>query len=422
MTLKKLAVLCITVGMGLSAYAQRQLPQAFEMALDRQIIKEAATSSYHPVFGYQGQLPKVALGKLAPVTPFDSPVLRLSNRSVQIAPLVAPATQDQTAQAFLAFKDMSPAQTVQAFYLWRLANPLKPLTRGAFPRFLNKTARNLYEQTVLVASQNKQLTHVADLPNLLLLRTWLNPDVIPLSYAQLDARTATYPKHVMLDEDGFPVKTKDSGYATVLDSYLMLSNPQQMRGFNNAKGYTPFTLTKEEHKAADRLLAKRLAGEKLPANPTERDLIELAYNRLETHTVKYSQIKEAGHNYQAYPNYKDTQLYRLIKEKIKDKNDIESLDTNHLIVLDAVMGGVNPTNYADVSRAVRSLIYVWQFSQSSAAHRRHIQILQENLKVVFSSFLKSREQRTFPPTQPIEDAQQEVTEHLVWWVLTQSHL
>ena len=69
-----------------------------------------------------------------------------------------------------------------------------------------------------------------EIPNYLFLNRMVNHHT-PTSYAQLYELTPFYPKHVTLNDNGFPVKkandkhfsTVDDNYARILDNYLILT-------------------------------------------------------------------------------------------------------------------------------------------------------------------------------------------------------
>ena len=424
MIVKKLAALFIILGFGLSVWAQPEIdfvPKVLNAsALGRQVAAETLSklpAVYHPVFGY---IPLENVSQATKTVYAVSEQLPTeSDDFIQVAPILHPALEKAP---FIASFDEGiyigheHNKLAQAVYLWRLAHPHKLLRENPylFEMAREVVKRNLPSGGVFIIGFDEGMDGTWELPNYLFLKRMLGT-VTPTSYAKLYEITPFYPKHVTLNDYGFPVKTAqeesnglpfqtvDDAYANMLDNYLMLSNPNEMGAFNNAGRYTPFVLTKEEHAAADKLLQLRRQGEKLPANPTERDLLELAYNRLETHTVPYTQIALVSDLYKAYPNYKNTRLYRAIKGKIRGQFPVESydhgyaqlenMDMAHLIVLDAVMGGVEPDNLSDVRRALDAFEKLCaDIHPKNEQAIAHLLILQQNLRLVFDPLIRFNEQ------------------------------
>ncbi len=396
----------ISVGLAVSQPAQAQSRKQLIKQLERSLARQTFTPSksvYHPVFGYVYAQSVPVLGhnsSLVPalggglVTPF------LEAHSVQVAPIKSPLMKGQVAQEFVPFDFLLPNQLAQAFYLWRLGHSqAEALPNTDYQAFIDR-AQEVYDYHISYQTYYGGMNEVVELPNLLFLKRLADPAFIPFSYAGLVSLVDEYPKHVTLGSHGFPVHTPQADFADLLDIYLLLSNPQEMGAFNNAGFYTPFTLTPQEHEAAGNLLALYKHRACVPAQPTVRQVIEIAYNRLETHTVKYSQIKNAGLSYQAYPNYKNTQLYRTIKGMLKNqtphilresdgKQTLGNEDITHLIVLDAVMGGVNTEDLFEVIRAFEAFEAlcgaIHPLEKTAIAHAR---ILQQNLRTVFYRFLQ----------------------------------
>ena len=410
MNLKKIIVTLLVTLVMFPAQAQKSknLANAVDAAVSRQVAKQVpgkvianrtGTYFYHPVFGY---VPSTKI-------PYGYPTLYFAawetlptqdDDFIQRAPLFEHQADPIHVGARAAFElgeDIDFQTITHAAYLWRVAHPGKSLQDNPY----------LYDwaKLHLKQHQNEQVLGeriMWEFPNYVLLKRMMSPHFTPTSYAQLYELTPVYPKHITLNAGGFPVKTADDDYANILDTYLMLSNPQETSQYNTYGKYTPLILTQEEHAAADKLLALRAQGEKLPVNPTPRDVLEVAYNRLETHTVPYSQIDiediQSG-IYRAYPNYKNTQLYRTIQGMIKNQIPLESyhqgyytlenVDMTHLIVLDAVMGGVNQQDLTEVRRAISA------FDKLCAnVHPKddpsiwHLIVLQKNLRVVFADLLR----------------------------------
>lgn len=411
MNVKKWVVSLGILYIGLSAHAQNvieKLPQAVGTALNRQaaaqVLSTKLSSIYHPVFGY------ISRGEASCPTQvacaLGGNLVTQSDDFIQVAPILDPTKNTwYTSSAFdeAIYVCHEHNKLTEAVYLWRLAHPHRALRENPFLFELSKKVLEWWSYTEIDASMDIEW----EIPNYLFLNRMVNHHT-PTSYAQLYELTPFYPKHVTLNDYGFPIKTAndelfstvDGNYARILDNYLMLSNPEEMGVFNTAgkNKYTPFILTKEEHAAANKLLALRLQSEKLPENPTPRDLLELAYNRLETHSIPYTQIDEVSRLYQAYPDYRNTQLYRLIKEQINGQYPIESRhngfhilenpDITHLIVLDAVMGGVDLDNLADARRALDAFDKLCaEISPRDEEAITHVTILQKNLRLVFDPLI-----------------------------------
>lgn len=409
MYFKKLVVLVWAAGL-CSAPACAQIKinnfsKALQAAVGRQTALEAAARQavYHPVFGYVRPLPAVAALELKPVSAFElqPPFDLYEARPVQVAPMLQVADEVRRTEAFVRFEWLLPGQLTQAFYLWRLGHTQFPLVRGGYYDFLVQQAQRVYREHMLPG----HLTAVDELPNLLFLKRLADPAFTPLSYAQLLRRTAVYPKHVTLSAYGFPVKTPQADQATLLDTYLMLAHPAAMGTFNNTAewksrrhGYRPFVLTKEEQAAAEKLLELRRQAERLPAKATARDLLALAYNRLETHTIPYTQVDEAGAGYKAYPNYRNTRLYHTIKAQLNGQMPLQvydhghytlyNMDTAHLIVLNAVMGGMDIADLDEAARVLQAFEALCaEIRPSDKPNIDHVSVLQKNLRVVFEPLL-----------------------------------
>lgn len=420
--LKKLSVLCVALCVSTAVYAQKKnlvkgvinvatskVPTTLGAQVERQVARQAGKSSYHPVFGYIPSLLADPRDKGGAITPFIGHLrdFHKHTRLIQVAPLTVPLKNVRTDKNFVVFGQMTLPQLTQATYLWRLAHPESSQDKytDSYPGLM-ALAEDRYTQTIehyfdYVSWDVEGWTDIIELPNLQFLQRLADPNFTPVSYAKLYELTPVYPKHVTLNDYGFPVKTADADYADILDNYLMLSNSREMGAFVNVSQpvgpngkvtYTPFVLTKEEHAFADKLLALRLEREKLPPNPTPRDLLELAYNRLETHCLSYTKINEIySKEYKAYPNYKNTELYRTIKELLKNEDphsyptrkslSARDYDILHLFILDAIMGGVEKDNFVDKNRALIS--YDIFKLTCNAPHdeffESHLRILRDNL-------------------------------------------
>ncbi len=410
MDLKRIFLIVLGVLVAVPSCAQnkvKNLAKALDVAVSRQAAKQLpgkvittrmGSYFYHPVFGY---IPSPNASRIYPNMHFAAKqtLPKDDDALIQRAPFFEHQiykTVIGRKQAFEFGGDIDLVTITQAGYLWRVAHPDKSLKENPY---LYDWAQLHVKQAVEESPFHEERT-LWEFPNYLLLKHLMRDRFTPTSYAQLYELTSVYPKHITLGNYGFPVKTDDDDYANLLDAYLMLSNPQEMGGYNTYGQYTPFILTKEEHAAADKLLALRMAGEQLPQNPTARELLELAYNRLETHTAPYSQIDENAESgiYKAYPGYKNTQLYRTIKGVLKNQIPLESyhqgyytlenVDMTHLIVLDAVMGGVDTQNLMEVRRALSAFEKLCaDVHPKDADAISHLFILRKNLRIVFDELI-----------------------------------
>ncbi len=377
-----------------SAQMERQVARATLGAqLERQLASQI--TQYHPVFGYTLPTKLVLSHNLDLRTPFRSAEMD-PTALIQVKPIL---DKRHIQTAFEMYKELDLPQTTEMAYLWRLANPSKDLAPDLHHAALTRLNNISKHSRDFDFYENK----LENLPNMRFLKMLMDPIETPYSYAELWSTITCYPKHITLNEYGFPVKTKYANYAKELDLYLILSNPKEMGVYNNAGKYTPLVLTEEEHIAADELLALRLREEKIPENPTPRDLLDIAYNRLETHTIPYTEVKldatgrrwSVDADYKAYPNYKNTRLYRTIKGMIETEDPYSysegqdlshnQLDMLHLIVLDAVMGGVETDNLEDVNRAL--IAFSKLCTSVPQDQQAHVSVLKTNLKVVFEDLM-----------------------------------
>ncbi len=409
--MKKIALLVLTVtGISSLSYAQGIIKPAKELATAGKAVKRAVAEGifklsehYHPVLGYQSVKIYIPADE-APIVAWSKPAFygTLDRRLIQTTPVLRSETEADFLKAFTRGADLSVPQLTEAIYLYRVAHPTI-----AIPPY-KATYSALYE-TFLAGKANQALGRLPpnkileteELPNLQFLEQLIKPALVTKSYAELAAIYGAYPKHITLNEEGIPVKTELAETARILDTYLMLSNRKQLGAFNNTKqgaNYTPFTLTPEEHAAANELLKSRLQNEQIPANPFADDLIEIAYNRLESHTIPYTQAAEAGAGYKAYPNYKNTPLYRTIQGMIEGQEPDVFIDTyhrilknddiTHLIVLDAIMGGVELTDLKHAERALRAFEEFTADLEDTPENIAHIRILQQNLRIVFEPYIE----------------------------------
>lgn len=278
---------------------------------------------------------------------------------LQVAPKTRRSLGDDVSTLFKNEGDLTLPEITQMVYMWRLANPMFIPYKYSL---LGQRAHKLLEEHWI--NSKVPLDQMEEVPNILFLNRLMSSSFTPKTYAALAAETKVYPKHVTLNADGFPVRTPESEQAYILDNYLMLAKPNMMGRFNSSnvsaprgvKMYTPFTLTREEQAAAEKLLALREESVKIPENPTNRQLLEIAYNQLESHTIPYSSLYSTG---PFFPNYEHTKLHHIIKQRIANAEESvwrEDRDMSHLVVLDAIMGGLgSPEEWQNVSHINRAL-------------------------------------------------------------------
>lgn len=348
---------------------------------------------YNPVLGYKTPLSAEALdphnGTQGWIQSEEKWSLQL-----QVAPKTLRSTPVQ--EAFTGLNDLTLPQLTEAIYLWRLANPGKVLEEGSV----------IYEAALekIKAETGTQITgaytdEVLELPNITFLERLLDPSFTPKTYAQLALEYPVYPKHVTLNAQGFPVPTAQAQEAQLLDNYLMLSHPKVMGQYNSSRwnlspndvGYTGFVQTREEHLAAEQLLARRQEAYTVPENPTPRQLLEAGYNHMASHTVPYNSAAVADNfAHFAYLNYLTSPLAPLVERTLAAADGSvlrQSRDISHLIVLDAVMGRLNNVGPTSESFQVvyRALDAFEQLCRETPVTTENIQQLTQ-LK---SSLLKS---------------------------------
>ena len=356
-------ILCLTA---MSSYAQKKnlvkgvidavtskVPSAVGAQVERQVARQMGKSAYHPVFGY------------VPLQEADHYTATLFNvparwDKIQVAPLLTQGPSrsgnySAEGTSFIqAYKLFRPVHVAQAVYLWRLANPGKSVSAAHTELF--KQAR------FIIDSVNSQGLYemIEDYPAVKLLTWLLDENFQPRSYAELAATVTSYPKHVVLNQQGFPVPTQRADEAALLDSLLMLSGDEQMELGNNVgdlqkyksngkRRPQPFTLTPEEQQAAARLVALRGQAYQIPAHPTSRQLIEQAYNELESQALSYSHVSyldEFFFLYMIYPFYENSALSGAIAHKLDElkslglmPGDTEFVNYVHLLVLNTMMRG-----------------------------------------------------------------------------------
>ncbi len=399
--MRKIVVMLLIscVAMPVLGQKSKSFLKAADAALNRKIAADFFAKQktiYDPVFGYMVPVPPMPPHPAGALTAFTGHTQNIypGNHLMQVAPLKRPLTGTLPQATFVRGDLMTPGQLAQAAYLWQLAHPWQSLEK--YPYLWQKA-----NDAVASFTEKASPYEVEYLPNLKLLKRMLDPGFKALSFAKLVELTPVYPTHITLDEEGFPVPTPQADLADMLDTYLMLSNPREMSAFVNAgeiPHYRPFVLTREERTAANQLLARRLDSDKLPANATARDLIAQTYNRLETHTLKYTQVDaKTPLDFKVYPHYKNTRLYRAIQGIvigqwpvvwIQDGHHVlQNRDAVHLIVLDAVMGGVDWHNYNDVSRVMESFRELCTNTTPTPQHIAHLELLQKNLYLVFRPLL-----------------------------------
>lgn len=300
---------------------------------------------------------------------------------------VAPYTQrsQRADELLIPVEKATLPQLTEGIYLFRLANPYVALFEDGL---LVKSARAAIAKEKKMA---RTLDEVMELPNITLLNRLLDPHFVPQTYGQLAEETAVYPKHVTLNESGFPVPTEQAEQARLLDNYLMLSHPRVMGRFNSSNihlrqhqiDYTPFILTQEEQSAAEELLAKRYQVAQVPDNATPRQLIEIAYNHLATHTVPYNSAEVSALKvHVAYPEYENTKLSRKIKEVINRADNApwrEDTDGTHLVVLDAIMGGKEFNNLQSLGRVLEAFEKLCREVPATPENIAHLQVLRQAL-------------------------------------------
>ena len=396
-----------------SAVSEQVERQVARNALGAQLEKQVAQqiAAHHPALGWY--VHSVATpSHLSPVTPFTAPDTKhIQARLVQTAPILNPFDANQVSQNFTDFLNLTPADLTQAFYMWRLANPQSTNWQEEVPNYFLGMARYLESQSY----KGVPLEQVKELPNLQFLKRLKNPAFTPVSYAELYENLSNkaeriyknlseFPKYIYLDKFGVPFKSFEADEAALIDNYLMLSNPQEMGVFNNGGDYTPFILTETEHIAADKLLDLRIKSEKLPPQPNARDLLSLAYNRLAAQTVPYTEIDKVGPGYKAYPNYKNTELYQAIKKKLDKLISLEKSTPlsyyqestkDNLLVLNAIMGGMNIEDLEEASRVLNAFEAMCKrpFTRNKES-LAHFVILQRNLAIVFEPLIQKHTQKS----------------------------
>lgn len=281
-------------------------------------------------------------------------------------------------------------QLTQFIYRWRLANPDKPLEDFSIMGQLAKQIRDKKFQEI-----GRNPLYVEEYPHVLFLARLLEPSFTPQTYAQLAAQTDVYPTYVTLNGDGIPVTGEQAQQAGLLDEYLMLANQRMMGRFNSgnvnvpgadaAQMYTPFTLTREEKLAAEQLFAKRQQAYHLPPNATQRQLLANAYNQLESHTIAYyTPAQQAQFAAEFFVDYPHTELYKQIKAKLARMEGSvwrESTDMSHLVVLDAIMGGLaeNWQDTAAVNRALDAFEKLCKETPATPENTAHLALLHSSL-------------------------------------------
>lgn len=420
-TLKQASIALTALAcLALPATAQNKgkaLGKAVEATVGRKVAQQTVKKlNYDPVFGYKSvryKLPDIPDATLQisvnRINEFDNKVVSAFDTPysseikdvelVQVAPnlqsngLAVRWRKSGHNGPFSYLSEEGPAPVVQAAYLWRLAHPNKTLQENAF---LTKELKSWEaDYRILHNTEGFSPTEMYELPAIIFANYLMDPHFTPKSYAQLASETTVYPKYVKLSKDGFPVLTDQAKQAKLLDTYLMLSNPKQMGAFNNTNeevsNYEPFILTREEHAAANQLLQLRRQSDRIPNEPSTRKLLEIAYNRLETHTISYTRAEECAY-LRPYPNYKNTRLHKAIKGKIDREVSLDSYgniandphyDTYHLIVLHGMMGGVSPFNFRESMMVLDAFEKLCERAPHSAENLQHLTHLQKALQHTF---------------------------------------
>ena len=399
------------------SYAQqpaRALSKSLTTALERKSTLQAL-SSYHPVFGYmsvQCRLPFTShsfittsvyeADKCAARTAFSNyqeesqlKYVTTKNLPVQVTPILQLSQRFVAeSEAFVPLHKLTVAQASQAAYMWMLAHPELPLSE-------NKALFKVALQMTLPLAQSTEglIWQTEDLPHLKFLARLMDPSFKANSYMDLAAHISAYPKHITLNADGFPVPTKEASLAEDLDLYLMLSNPHEMGMYNNSMEveapdyvYTGFKLTKAEQSAAKYLLALRKKIDLIPVNPTPRQLLELAYNRVASSLIQYKNgkltVTSDTFYFAMYHPYLDqanplrrsikTTLARYRADKMTSNYDVE-----HLVVLDAALGGLgdNWQDFKAINRVLDAVLWLEDSTLSSNIQARQgIDFLKNALK------------------------------------------
>ncbi len=410
-------LLCLTTLPATAQNKGRALGKAIEATVGRKVAQQTVKKlNYDPVFGYKSvryKLPNIPDATLQipvnrinefdnkVVSAFDTPY-RMDVKNVELVQ-VAPNLQSNGLAVrwrksghngpFSYLSEEGPAPVVQAAYLWRLAHSGQTLQDNAF---LTKELKAWgTEDDILQKEEGFTLSETYELPAKIFAGYLTDPHFTPKSYAQLAAETTVYPKYVKLSKDGFPVLTDQAKQAKLLDTYLMLSNPKQMGAFNNThenvSAYEPFILTREEHAAANQLLQLRRQSDRVPNEPSTRKLLEIAYNRLETHTISYTRAEECAY-LKPYPNYKNTRLYHAIKGKINQQvstneygwiTNQPQYDIYHLTVLHGIMGGISPFNYRESIMLLDAFEKLCELTPRTPENMHHLTLLQKALEHTF---------------------------------------
>lgn len=392
--------MCLLVIPAAAQNKGKNLLKAVDAAVSRPVIKQGlppSTSAYHPVFGYRPfTVKEIKKYNLAPI---GGPKAEYWG-FLQVAPILQadPIAFQKDRAGFEHVYKLRPGQVVQAVYLWRLAHAQESLEKQ-FPVLFSKA--QLWLDHVQGCARRNEIPGMAnDYPAVKLLKYLLDDTFKPLSYAQMLTNTAVYPKHVVLSENNFPVATAQAQEAERLDAYLMLSNPSEMGPFNNLngwqkykskihQGYYKFVLTPEEKEAAKQLMALRRQAYQIPQNPTSRQLIELAYNELESHAFPYSQLVRGTIEYkdEVYPNYRNTSLYVAVEEKLNElkahglmQGDPEFANYVHLIVLNGMMGGISLRNYNRLNELLWAFKTLCEITPNTEFNVKHLYHLQQALQ------------------------------------------
>ncbi len=402
--MKKIYVVLFLISISLcpaQAQKSKNLANAVDAAVSRQVARPLLSKqapSYHPVFGYKPFTAKeIKTYELATIYDAPSPLWK----RVQVSPVFQADLTSFTKRldGFELWDNLTPAQLAQAVYLWRLANPGKSL-REQHAELFEQASYQLKQ----VQDTNELREIVDDYPSVNFLSWLLDDSFQPQSYTNLVATTQAYPKHVVLNEFGFPLPAPQAERADVLDTYLLLADVKQMQARNNLNGLQryqsgtnaqTFVLTPEEKQAAAALADLRRSAYQLPKQPTTRQLIEQAYNELESQALSYSDIARYKDDvlYEVYPSYRGGALYPVVKQKLAQleglglmQQDPEYADYVHLLVLNTLMGGFDFYDYNDVNYTIWAFDQLCKITPNTNENIQHLSRLQQGLRIALGSW------------------------------------
>ncbi len=406
--MKKVILFIITLPILFSlSYAQKPgiKPIVRSSTVERAVATQQLLQpgSYHPVFGY---IPTPVIDGVAPwqISIVDRPgtyqygseiEMIGAMHDIQIIPLFTLPKQDWLRHdAFEPINSLNTKQVTQAIYLWRLANPNSslndfPHTKALLQRGLltySMSLRNIEDFVGYPPERQMAIDAKRNLPSIKLLHYLLTLNFIPQSYADLAATTSVYPKHITINAETMPIPSAEVQQAEVLDTMLMLSNPREMTPYNNTWGqYEPFTLTPEEHAAANQLLALRQQAYRLPDNPTPRQALEELYNRLSSLIEDYKKPNMVRLD-KFYSQYTSSDIYPTIQQMVRDQHamiaekdgklTLINPEITHLIVLDAIMSKGSLFHNPDHAwTALQSFEALCAYTNHNADNIPHLKVL-----------------------------------------------